>query len=350
VVKIKFRPILAGFIVFMFLLSGAYATKQALYFSDVDVKVGSKTDKGLRNGELISEEAEPGDSVEFRVQVGNNYTSAENLKLQNIIVRATIESIDDGDDLEEESNEFDVSAGSNKRVTLKFQVPTEVDEDTYDVLIEAEGEDKNGTNQDISMKLKLEVNKVSHLIKITRAAVSPADVPCGKKNVQATVSLLNIGSEDEDNVKFELLNDDLNLDIKEDVGTLDADPFEETSKFSKTYSFSVPANIEEGSHPITFRALYDDDRKKSEQTVALNVNKCGADTGSNKVTEGTQNDVEVVTSGNTQGTSATLPEDTVVTSESFFSSNGFVIAVIIAEVIAVIVGIVLIVSLFARRD
>ena len=346
-VKIKFRPILIGFVVFMFLLSGAYATRQALEFSDVDVKVGSKTDKGLNNGELISEEAEPGDAVEFRVEVRNNYTSAENLDIENVQVTVRIEDIDDGEEMEEQSTDFDIRPGSDRRVTLKFQIPLEVDEDDFDVIIEAEGEDENNTDQNIEMRLRLEVDKQTHLLKITRSILSPNEVACGRKNIQAAVTVINLGTEDEEDVNVQIVSSDLGVDIKENVGELEAEPNEETSRFSRTYSFNVPNDAEEGSYPVTFRALYDDDRKKAEVTSALTVNSCGTETAQ----ESTE-DVVVVTPGNgqSQGTSTILPEDTVITSESFFSSNGFVIAVIIAEVIAVIVGIVLIVSLFARRE
>src|SRR3989338_4389065 len=175
-------------IVFMFLMNVVYATRQALEFSDVDVKVGSKTDKNLRDGETISEEAEPGDQVEFRVEVKNNYTSAENLDIENIQIKVTIEGIDDGDDLEEEASDFDLKPGNDKRVTLKFQVPLEVDEDDFDVLIEAEGEDENNTDQNLQIRLKLEVDKQSHMLKITRSTLSPAEIACNRKNVQFGVS------------------------------------------------------------------------------------------------------------------------------------------------------------------
>ena len=245
-VKIKAKLMFISILMIIFLVGIANATRQALIFSDVDVKVGSKTDKNLVNGETISDEAEPGDAVEFRVEVKNNYTSAENLDIENIQVNVRIESIDDGDDLEEEASDFDVRPGSDKRVTLRFQVPLEVDEDDFDVTIEAEGEDENGTDQRIIMRLKLEVNKESHRLILTRNTLTPAEISCSRKNVQVGVGILNIGAEDEENTNIHILNQDLGVDIKEDIGELEADPFEETSKFSKTYSFNVPADIEIG--------------------------------------------------------------------------------------------------------
>lgn len=344
-VKIKLKSIVLYFVMLMFLMSVAYAARQALEFSDVDVRVGSKTSKNVKNGDTINEEAEPGDAVEFRVEVKNNFTSAENLEIEDISVTVTIDELDDGDEVEEESKEFDLKPGNDKRVTLKFQVPLEVEEDTFNVEIEAEGDDENNTDQRIVMKLKLEVEKESHMLKITRKTLSPAEVACSRKNVQLGVTVINIGNEDEEDVKFHVLSEDLGLDIKENAGELEAEPNEESSRFVRTYTFNVPADAEAGSYPITLRALYDDDRRKAEETVTLTVNDCPSVKVEEETVETTQT---VAPTGQTTAT-VEVPEDTVVTQESFLSGNAFIVGIIALEVIAVIVGIVLLVSFLARR-
>ena len=331
-VKIKAKLMIISILMIILLAGIAHASRQALVFSDVDVKVGSKTDKNLRNGETISDEAEPGDAVEVRVEVKNNYTSAENLDIENVQVTVRIESIDDGDDLEEEASDFDV-------------------------IIEAEGEDENGTDQDIRMSLKLEVDKESHRLILTRNTLSPAEVSCSRKNVQVGVGLLNIGTEDEENVNVHILNADLGVDIKENIGDLEAEPFEDTSKFLKTYTFNVPNSAESGSYPVTIRALYDDDRRKAEETATLTVSDCSTTktqqtTGDSSKDKEEEQDLSSASSQEDKITSVfvqQVPLDTTVSTEGFFKGNGFIIAVIIAEIIAVVVGIILIVSLVARR-
>lgn len=358
-VKLMAKTLILSLVIFIFLMSSAYAARQALEFSDVDVKVGSKTSKNLRNGDTINEEAEPGDAVEFRVEVKNNFTSAEDLEIEDVTVEVTVEEIDDGDDLEEESNEFDLDAGDDKRVTLRFQVPLEVEEDTFDVLIEAEGDDENNTDQKVSMKLKLEVEKESHLLKITRNTLSPAEVSCNRKNVQLSATVINIGNEDEEDVNVHVLNSDLGIDLSEEAGELTAEPNEDESRFSNVFSFNVPNDAGAGSYPITLRALYDDDRKKAEESATLTVNDCTAAKPATtkpeeKVSEEEEEPVEVITptTGKTTATvtEPAVPAGTVVTQESFLKSNAFVAGIIIAEIVAVIVGIVLVVSLFRRRS
>ncbi|MDP3765892.1 MAG: hypothetical protein Q8R04_05250 [Nanoarchaeota archaeon] len=360
-VKIRIKPFILSLVIFIFLMNVAYAAGSKLFFSDVDVKVSGKTSKNLRNGDTIDDEAEAGDTVEFRIEVKNNFTNAEDLDIEDISVEVTIEEVDDGDDLDEESSDFDLKAGRDKKVTLKFQLPIEIDEDTFDVTIHAEGDDENGTNQEADMTLKLEVNKENHLLKITRKSLSPAEVSCNRKNVQFSTTVINIGNEDEEDVTFQVLNSDLGIDLKDDVGDLDAEPNEDESRFSKTYSFNVPNDAEAGSYPITLRASYDSDRKKAEDTSTLTVSDCATakketSTKPNEESTSTEEGEDVVVIGPTTGKTTatvvqpTVPAGTTVTQESFLKSNAFVTGIIIAEVVAVIVGIVLVVSLFRRRS
>ena len=366
-VKINAKLFVLSFVIFIFLMNVAYAAGSKLIFSKVDVKVGGKTDRGLNDGDIIGEDAKPGDNLEFKVKTENNFTNEEKLKIKDITVKVTIEGIDDGEDLEEESNSFDLSQGSDKSVTLKFQVPIEVDEDTFDVLIHIEGEDKNGTNHENDMTLRLEVNKDSHKLKIIKNTLSPAEVTCNRKNVQLSIGVVNIGTEDEQDVTIEAQNSDLGIDFKDEVSELIAEPNEPESRFSKTYSFKVPDELEAGSYPITLTASYDDDRKKAEETATLTVNDCQTskpetikkpeEKTPTEETTGEEQPVEVITPSPTTGRTTTtvetqpeVPEGTVVTQESFLGSNAFVVGIIIAEVIAVLVGIVLVVSLFRRRS
>lgn len=350
VVKIRIKTILLSLIVFMFLMNVAYAAETKLNFSHVDVKVGGRTSTNLKNGDTARDDAKPGDNVEVRVEMKNSYTSAENLKINNIKVKATLENIDNGDDLEEESNEFSLSPGSTKRVTLKYKLPLEVDENSFDIFIIADGSDKN-TSQHNEMTIKLNVNKDTHKIKITRDALSPAEISCSRKNLQLAVTLLNIGTEDEDDVTLQISNADLGIDVKDNIGQLRAVPNEPESRFSKVYRFNVPSNADSGSYPINLRILYNNDRKLTEDTLTLTVNDCAAASQQNK-TQTQSVDLSTQPSGSTDRTTVVVqqvPPDTVVSTEGFFKGNGFVIGIVAVEIIAVIAGIVLLVILFGRR-
>ncbi len=358
-VKAKLGILLFSIVVFMLLMNVAHAAGSKLIFSDVDVKVGSRTSKNLDDGDTINDEAKPGDSVEFRVEVRNNFTDTENLDIEDITVDVTIEGIDDGDDLDDESSDFNLRPGRDKRVTIKFQVPTEVDEDGFDVLIHAEGDDENGTNHEVDMRIILDVNKESHLLEITRLILTPAEFSCTKKSVQLATSIINTGNEDEEDVTIQVFNSDLGVDLQDVISEITAEPNQDESKYTKTFSFNVPADAELGSYPITLRATYNDGRKKTEETATLTVNDCAATKPETtkkpeqKTATEEEEPVEVITPVTGKATTPVVepivPPGTVVTQESFLSNNALIAGIIIAEVIAVIVGIVLVVSLFRRK-
>ena len=357
-VKIRIKVALLSLIAFIIVIllnNVAYAATssgQNLQISNVDVKVSSKTLRNLSNGETISEEARPDHSVEFRVEVRNNFTRLQDIKIQDISVKTTIENIDNGEDLEIESGRFDLSADTEKKSFFTFVIPLEVRQDTYNVIIVAEGEDQDGTNERAEIKLKLEVDKDNNMLEIIKASLTPAEVSCNRKNVQLAATLLNIGNLDQDSVSLGISSQDLGLDIKDNIGTLFARPNEPESRFSKTYMFNVPKDLEAGNYPIALKVLYDDDRKSTENAVTLIVNSCAkAEMLEPKPAE-EGNSVEIVTPETRKTTEAVAqpeePSGGVVTQESFLSSNAFVVSVIAA--FAVLVGIVLVVSLLRRKE
>lgn len=355
VVKIRIKAVLVSLIAFLIVIllnNVAYASDgQNLQISNVDVKISSKTLRNLSDGETISEEARPDHVVEFRVEVRNNFTRSQAIEIQDISVKTTIESIDNGEDLEIESNRFDLSADTEKKSFFEFVIPLEVREDTYNVIIIAEGEDEDGTNEMAEIKLKLEVDKDNNMLKIVKTSLTPAEVSCNRRNVQLATTVLNIGNLEQDYVSLSISNQDLGLGITDKIGTIFARPNEPESRFSKTYMFNVPNDLEAGNYPIILKVLYDDDRKSTEETVTLIVNNCGkAIVESVEPEEGPS--VEVITpeAEDEVAVQPDTPAGTVVTQESFFEIDTFISTVVIATVVIVaIVGIVLVVNLFRRK-
>ena len=113
-----------------------------LKISDVDAKIGSKKSNNLENNTKIRKEASPGSNVEFRVMLQNGFTKDDGLEIEDIEAKLTIREIDGGDDLELDANEFNLDAQDDKKIKFKFNIPLSIDEDVYEVLIEAEGKDE----------------------------------------------------------------------------------------------------------------------------------------------------------------------------------------------------------------
>src|SRR3989344_8386534 len=98
--------------------------------SITSVKVNGKSSGKLSLSELN----------EVEVEVSNDHTK----KIKEIVVAVRILDVD-GDDLEEESDEFDLSVGKEDEETLEFDLSNEnVDEDEYKIEVKVEDEETDG--------------------------------------------------------------------------------------------------------------------------------------------------------------------------------------------------------------
>jgi hypothetical protein len=240
-----------------------------LIISDLDVKIDGKSDKNLKNNSLIDEEAEPGSDVEFEVKIENLFTREEGIEIEDIQVEIRILDIDDDDDLEEEADEFDLKSGNDKSVKLSFDIPLDADEDTYDVVIDVEGDDNNGTIHNIRWNLELEVNKKTNEVKILRYSVSPSEVRCDR-TLSITVDVINTGSEDEDDVRIEILNADLGISFL--INGIELDEGSRNNRASKTVTATIGSNVLPGIYPILITAFFDgrvSQTKKADLTVGI---------------------------------------------------------------------------------
>ena len=346
------KSIIFGIMFLMLAVPMAYAGTGKLLIDKLDVEVDGKWSRNVENAETISREAEPGSTVKFKIQFKNNYTDAEDLKIEDITATVTIEEIDDGDDLDEESNEFDVRADDDKTVSVEFDIPVEVDEDTFDVTIEAEGEDENGTDQSITWTVSLEVQKETHELRFYRKTLSPAEIKCGG-TASFNLGIINTGSDDQEDVELTISNNDLEYSTLVTISEITADPFEDESKYSKIFKIEVPETAESGIYPIEFKAVYDDGDEEILDSVDLTVTECVAE---EEVVpeEEEEEDVVVVTPQPTVPviTQPTITQPVTSTEEekSFFESGWFIGLLIGAELLIIIIAIVLVVTLVKKRS
>ena len=363
-VKIKALSIIIGLILAVFLVPNVFAQEEnsgvcvtgcKLLITDVDVKVGSKSDKNLQDGDSISDEAAPGDKVQFSIKVYNNFTDDEDVEIEDITVTVTIEGIDDDDDLEEESNEFDLKADKDDDITLEFEIPLEVDEDTFDVLIEVEGDSDNGS-QEVRMTLDLEVKKEDDEVRFLRNSVTPSEVQCSR-NVQLSTSVINTGSNEQDDTELEVSNANLGVSFKETFDLTD-DPFDADSKFSKTFTFTVADDVPASVYPIISKVTFDDGKESESETVDLVVRACDVDPTPAAEEEEDAGEVVVVQptaqpstpTGAATAQPVTAPTLSATEEKSLFQSSGFLAALVAGEVLLVIVAILIVVAVIRKRS
>ncbi len=324
-----------------------------LVIDKVEVDVDGDTDSDVNNGESVSKTAKPGDEVRFDVTIQNKFTKSEDLDLEDVVVTITIEDIDDGDDLEEESAEFDVRAADDSSEDITFTIPEDAEEDTYDIIIEAEGEDENGNDHDDRITIRLRVERERHKIIINRAELESNILTCKKSNV-LTVTAKNIGSSDEDDAVLTMKNAELGIDVRNDFN-LDQDPDADDNEFTRALSFTIPAGLLNGDYPIDIRLYYENSKIVDTETVTLKVSDCPA----TAATAAAEEEDETITATLTTPTATSAaPTSAVVQvpptlvtdlgSTSYRDSALYTALLIFANVVVVILVVVLFLQLLRK--
>ena len=365
-VKIKALSILIGLFLVLLMVPAVFADNEngdvirggKLLITQVDAKVDGKSDKSLDFDEKISKEAKPGSNVEFTIELKNNFTDAQDLEIQDIDTTITIEEIDDGDDLDEDVKQFDLKADDDKKVKVTFDIPLEVDEDNYNVVINAEGEDENGTTHEVEYRIELEIQKEDNEVIFLRNDLAPSEVKCAR-TVQLSTAVINTGADDEDGVSLEASNTDLSISFKENFD-LTNDAFEDDSKFRKTFTFTVPSDTPTGIYPITSKVLFNDLKDSKTDTKDIVVGVCDAVQTKETPKPAEENKGEVVVvqqptqptvpTGSATAQPVTAPTLPTTEEKSLFQSSGFLAALVAGEVLLVIIAILIVVAVIRKRS
>lgn len=294
-------------------------------------------------------DAKPESEIKIKFDVKNIYDTVANLEIRDIGVTSYIKSIDDGDDLDvdEEPDINDLDPGEDDSAQLVFSIPLEVEDNTYDLEIKVEGKDANGTSQVATDTLSVRIKKEKHDVWIRNADLYTANLKCSR-TTQLGVSVINMGTSNEDAVLLTVTNNDLGIS-KKDTFDLDNDPFGSDSKYSNTYPIIVSKDQEAGTYPINVKVSYNSGAKIAEKNVDLVVEDC--------VSKPTT--VVVQPTPTTTTTIPPTPAEIAVTQpeeqgilaslQSAIGNKGIFALILLAELVVIIIGVVLVVSWIKRK-
>ncbi len=214
---------------------------------------------------------EPDSKLEVKVELENLYSKESGIEINNVLVTATLIGIDDGEDIEEESDEFDLKPEKDKIAKISFDIPLEVEEDDYELKITIEAEDDLGIKYEIEKEYKVEVNKKSHEIEFYRLELEDNELECNR-GTNIDVGIINLGKKEED-VILEITNSELNLNIKK-KNTLSEDPFDEDNKFSGLIPIKISDEVKAGNYPIEVKAIYNKGSDEIKKALNLVIKDC----------------------------------------------------------------------------
>ncbi|MBI5398077.1 hypothetical protein HZB03_01315 [Candidatus Woesearchaeota archaeon] len=264
-------------------LSSAVAQASMLQFTDIEIKVDNEREVGidLFGGTI---DVKPESTLELKVSLENKFTSQDALtEIRSTEITATLEEIDDGDDLDWKSESFDLKAGRQKIIKQTVRVPLIVNQNRpFRLLLEAEGRDRNGTTYTDRLDYNIHIEKDAHDVRIIEAAADPAQVDCATKSNVAIV-VINAGESEEKDVNIVASNMLLGTLFNE---TFDlSDDVRDADNEFKTH-YTIPAgSLPSGKHDVFVRLNYNDNKKSDERVTSVTVTPCATTAPSSAVSK-----------------------------------------------------------------
>jgi len=239
-----------------------------------DIEINNDNVRVDTYGRDTVDDIQPDTRIDVEIEVENIFPDRHDPDIEGIDVEVTIFEIDGGDDLEfDNDRRFDLEPGEDETVKMDFRVPYEVEDgEKYEVIIEVDGTDENGTVHRAQARAYIEIEKEDHLLKITELHVTPSIVTC-TRTVDLRFEVTNLGKDDEDDARIEITNDQLNIK-KEFEFDLDEDPFDEDFDVHKNILLRIPDTAEQGTYEFSVKTYYDRVRVSDIRTVQIHVQDC----------------------------------------------------------------------------
>ncbi|MBD3259376.1 PKD domain-containing protein [Candidatus Woesearchaeota archaeon] len=239
-----------------------------------DIEINNDNVRVDTYGRDTVDDIEPDQRVDIEIEVENIFPDRHDPDIEGIDVEVTISEIDGGDDLNfDNDRRFDLEPGEDETVRLDFRVPYEVEDgEKYEVMIEIDGTDDNGTVHRAQARAYIEVEKEDHFVKITELHITPSIVSC-TRTADLRLEVTNFGKDDEDDAKVVVSNEDLG--IKEEFEfDLDEDPYDEDFDLHKNLIIRMPEDADEGTYELSVKTYYDRTRVSDVRTVQVHVQGC----------------------------------------------------------------------------
>lgn len=317
-----------------------------LLIKKLEVKVEDSSEATVSDGQTIGKSPRPGDDVRFKVEVENGFPSSSKIDIDDIEITVTIDGIDDGDEIELVSPDFNLGPDKSKTKSLEFTIPYLVDETSYDVTILVEGTDENGNDHSDEISVTLDVDKKNHGMVITKTELVQDTVSACSSGTSLSLAVVNIGSDDEDEARVTVKNSDLGLNF-DHTFELDASD-DEDARFSRTIDVDFPSDVTAKTYPLEVKAYIDSDKQMDAETVNLVVTECRTPSTTTSDTSGSAGAAVTVLGGtDTTGTSfgaSAQPVPTTVKKSGvkFTEGTGYVVLLALVNLAIIILGAVLV--------
>ena len=275
---------------------------------DLDVEVKSDIVE-MSIKDIDPNPVDPGDDLTIEVKFDNK--AGEDI--DDLETTVKILDIDSGEDLELEIDKFDLDKGEDNPEDFDFEIPLNVDEGEFDILVIADGELKDSDESFRVVQLfknEVEVEKEQDdRVEFDDFSIDPETVSCGNTIfVEATV--FNTGSSDQDDMYVELTINELS--ITRTTSEFDLDSQDEDERENDVdFTITIPDDAEEGVTELKLWAKDEDGDTLGTKTGSFTISGSCTESADPDSDPGDSEDVTVTIEDSTleaePGDSLTIP-------------------------------------------
>ncbi|MBI2652581.1 hypothetical protein HYX00_03900, partial [Candidatus Woesearchaeota archaeon] len=199
------------------------------------------------------------------------------------------------------------------------------------------------------LKLKLEVKKQSHDIRITKVLLNPSIVDCNRK-AKLTADVVNAGSNAENEIALEFRNANLGINSFDRGISLESsdEASDEEKTHTKTLNIEVPSFLNAGTYQFLINLYWKNFVLFDKKTVDLIVRDCISGATKTKPTQEEKKEQEAVTVIQPKEEMEGIPKEGFITSTqetSIFNSPILLSMFLGGFVILVLAGLIVIIYL-----
>lgn len=325
-------------------------------FMDISV---SGDDKTIDYGETFN--VKPKDTISLYVEASNLFS--DDMRIDNVEANVFIEGFDgNDDDIDIDEDIKDIRDGRDEKVTIEFDVPYNLEEDTYPATITVTGEDEEGAEHTTTFEFEIKVKRSSKDSYVKTSKLSQTTYTCGDSDPRLSFKIVNMGRSDRDDFGVRVESTGLNFLYEEsDIELESVQDDEEDGTYSKTLTISVPESARPGDYDFYIYALIDDNDYDAV-VETLTIEKCVEEKEDTTTTVPVNNDavinepISIVPSvaDNTDNTDNTVTGAAVTDNVTGGEDNSYLILLAVGNIVLFVAVIGLLIAVMTgkkhRRD
>jgi len=167
------------------------------------------------------------------------------------------------EDIEDETDLFDVEANTTYKKTLSLNIPADAEEDSYKLRITVSDRNSPAVLRTYNIVLDLPRHKLA----IEDVVIFPESTVTAGQALLASVRLENLGDKDEEDVRVRVSVPELGIAATDYIDEIESDDEEETEEMY----MRVPSDAKAGDYQMLVTVTYNDGRDTLSTTKVISV-------------------------------------------------------------------------------